>query len=406
MLLLLDEPTSPLDPQSIEEFMQILKELVAQNTTIVLVTHKPEDLQFMDEVVFLAEGGYLAFKGDISSYLDHFKVDTTVEVYSELSGENAMKWKDLNLNTPLSHVTIDQSSFSVQKVKWFKQLFWLTTRSIKIKTNDKLNTAILILQAPIIAFLIGLIFNEIALSVLFMIIISSIWFGVNNASREIVKEKNIFERERLFNVRVGSYLLSKALTLFLLAVVQTGLFVFILQVNYSNDEIQLGNSIAVFGWLLLVTVVASFLGLLVSASMKTTDKVMALVPILLIPQIMLAGVITKITSPIVESISYLTFARWGTEGLGHIQEKVIIDSKEIVVDSLGMPMKDANGDVLLTDIVKNSDASILLEDQYHSAYNTIFGSLAGQFVLDFVMIVIIGLALYFSVFMVLNRKSK
>src|SRR5699024_283816 len=46
MLLLLDEPTSPLDPQSIGDFMGILKELVNMGTTIVLVTHKPEDLQF------------------------------------------------------------------------------------------------------------------------------------------------------------------------------------------------------------------------------------------------------------------------------------------------------------------------------------------------------------------------
>ena len=47
-ILFLDEPTSPLDPQTIEEFMSILRNLSKKGTTVVMVTHKPDDLKHMD----------------------------------------------------------------------------------------------------------------------------------------------------------------------------------------------------------------------------------------------------------------------------------------------------------------------------------------------------------------------
>jgi ABC-type multidrug transport system ATPase subunit len=56
LILFLDEPTSPLDPQTIEEFLSILKDLSLNGTTVVMVTHKPEDLLYMDSVIFMAEG--------------------------------------------------------------------------------------------------------------------------------------------------------------------------------------------------------------------------------------------------------------------------------------------------------------------------------------------------------------
>lgn len=404
MLLLLDEPTSPLDPQSIAEFMEILKSLSVDNTTIVMVTHKPEDLQFMDEVIFLAEGGYFAFKGSVDNYLDFFKVHSTVDVYSLLSGENVNQWKKNDSNVILSQHTEEQSNLNVRKINWFRQVYWLTLRSLKIKTNDKINTTILILQAPLIAFLISLIFKEISLGVLFMVVISSIWFGVNNSAREIVKENSIFIRESLFNVNIGSYLFSKVLTLTLLASIQSVLFILILKLSYNSEKITWGNTLDSISWLFVITMASSLLGLLVSASMKSTDKVMALVPILLIPQIMLAGVITKISSPIVESISYLTFSRWGTEGLARIQGDVSLESKEIIIDTLGQPLKDASGSLQMKTVFIKEDPINLLNDQYHDNFRSVYGEFADHFSLDLIAILFMSILIFVGIFHSLKRK--
>ena len=74
-----------------------------------------------------------------------------------------------------------------------------------------------------------------------------------------------------------------------------------------------------------LSVAATFLGLLLSASFSTAEKVMSIVPIVLIPQIMLAGLVAKINNWLVELISYLTFTRWGTEGFNFIQDKIYIE---------------------------------------------------------------------------------
>ncbi|MGY8939217.1 MAG: FHA domain-containing protein, partial [Flavobacteriales bacterium] len=85
LILFLDEPTSPLDPQTIEDFLNILKDLSNRGTTVVMVTHKPEDLEYMDEVIFLAKGGLPAYFGDSKSYKSYFGVKTAVSVFSLLS---------------------------------------------------------------------------------------------------------------------------------------------------------------------------------------------------------------------------------------------------------------------------------------------------------------------------------
>jgi ABC-type multidrug transport system ATPase subunit len=47
-LLILDEPTSPLDPETIREFLSYLKKIQEEGTTIIMVTHKTEDIQYAD----------------------------------------------------------------------------------------------------------------------------------------------------------------------------------------------------------------------------------------------------------------------------------------------------------------------------------------------------------------------
>ena len=58
----------------------------------------------------------------------------------------------------------------------------------------------------------------------------------------------------------------------------------------------------------------------ICAYFNSTEKVLTVVPIALMPQIMLAGVVEKITSVKVDVLSYLTLGRWGTEGITRLQK--------------------------------------------------------------------------------------
>ena len=56
---------------------------------------------------------------------------------------------------------------------------------------------------------------------MFLLAVSSFWFGCNNAAKEIVKERTIYTRERDFNLRIGSYYASKLLLLTAFSWLQT-----------------------------------------------------------------------------------------------------------------------------------------------------------------------------------------
>ncbi|RYG43609.1 ATP-binding cassette domain-containing protein, partial [bacterium] len=67
--LVLDEPTSPLDPGARQRFLKDLERL-SETTTVVLVTHHPEEIApWFGRVLHLAEGR-IGFDGDRTSGLE------------------------------------------------------------------------------------------------------------------------------------------------------------------------------------------------------------------------------------------------------------------------------------------------------------------------------------------------
>lgn len=391
LILFLDEPTSPLDPQTIAEFMKILQDLAQSGTTVVMVTHKPEDLAFMDSVIFMAEGGYLVYNGPADAYKEYFQVQTAVAVYANISGPPAKKWIERfrgkpnsstsgeNTDRPRLHKRSNKSSLS--------QFYWLSARFLRIKTNDLLNVAILIGQAPIIALLVYFIFDDVTMSVPFLVILSAIWFGTSNAAREIVSESTIYRRERMFNLRIGPYIMSKLAILSLFALVQAALFSVIIYLGFQNGSPAWNDLPATIGWVWFLTVSATILGLMLSALVDTAEKVMTLVPLVLIPQVMLAGVVAPIQKGSVEIFSYLALTRWGNEGLVLIQNEI---ARQVVP-----PGEEAV-----------QDGKAALEGSFDSTYQDIFGEYAHSVELDAFMVGLLSLLLLIVLVVAMRRKDK
>jgi ABC-type multidrug transport system ATPase subunit len=406
LILFLDEPTSPLDPQTIEDFLMILKKLSQKGTTVIMVTHKPEDLAYMDQVIFMAEGGHICYYGKTNEYLSFFGVNDTVKVYSLLVKENKDRWvakfnsKPANVNTNGKNAKIHKSS----RVDYFSQYYWLTRRYLNIKFNDKANSLILVGQAPFIAAIICVLFSSISQGLPFIMAIASLWLGANNAAREIVSENAIFKRERMFNQGILTYIFSKITVLMMFSTLQSFLFVGILYFNFSNTSPVLNNPMNAAFWMVFVSLVATLMGLLLSATVSTAEKVMSLVPIALIPQIMLAGILTKISNVFIEFLSYFAISRWATEGFNNIQEelatpKFIIENEDQLRPGgpspkiVEAPMED----------VKNAVAEI--QKQFHEDYPSRFGDLAGTLELDFYMLGALALLFFVLIFWFIKKKD-
>jgi ABC-type multidrug transport system ATPase subunit/pSer/pThr/pTyr-binding forkhead associated (FHA) protein len=411
LILFLDEPTSPLDPQTIEEFLEILRNLSNKGTTVIMVTHKPEDLNYMDTVIFMAEGGHKVYQGDTSSYLHHFKVEDTIKVYAQLAMPQATKWiNNHKQNHPaLGTMQPPKEKQNSRHANFFHQFWWLTIRYFNIKLNDRVNTLVLVGQAPIIAGLICLIFQSISPAVPFLLAVSAVWFGTNNAAREIVGEAPIYKRERMFNQGILAYMLSKITVLGTFAAIQSLLFTLIITINFSNVDPIWEAPGKTFLWMLFVSLSASMMGLLLSAIVTTTEKVMTLVPIALIPQIMLAGVVAKISSPLVEVLSYLTLSRWGNEGFCNVQENVRIEVPDIQMP----PPQDPSYPSVTSDVQPNistkweTRGSIeQLKDCFHDNYEKTFGDdWAYSMPLDLIAVGTLSFLFFIGIYIALKRKD-
>jgi ABC transport system ATP-binding/permease protein len=406
LILFLDEPTSPLDPQTIEEFLEILRNLSNKGTTVIMVTHKPEDLNYMDTVIFMAEGGHKVFQGDTSTYLNHFNVDDTIKVYAQLAMPHASKWIDNHKqNHPaLGLMQAPKEKQNSRNANFFHQFWWLTIRYFNIKLNDRVNTFVMIGQAPIIAGLICLIFKDISPAVPFLLAVSAVWFGTNNAAREIVGESPIYKRERMFNQGIVAYMLSKITVLGTFAAIQSLLFTLIISLNFAGSDPSWDAPGSTFLWMLLVSLSASMMGLLLSAIVSTSEKVMTLVPIALIPQIMLAGIVAKISSPFVEILSYLTLSRWGNEGFCNVQQNVKIEVPVVQLSQNIDP--SANSEQIITTKWETHNSIDQLKDCFHDNYEKTFGNeLAFSFRLDIIAIAVLSMLFLIGIYIALKRKD-
>lgn len=406
-ILFLDEPTSPLDPETIESFLQSLRELSKRGTTIIMVTHKPEDLNYVDQVIFLGVQGHIVYQGEASKLTQHFGAQNIVEVYAQMSDPQRVKakyqkpsgqWIEKPQNSDLKRDKPDSLLL---------QLFWLTNRYFKIKLNDRENLILLLAQPIIISALVCLVFKQFQLGVLFLVAISAIWFGVSNAAKEIVGELSVYKRERMFNLNLHTYIFSKWIVLSLIALIQTLIFTAIIYVNFKAqaqegfEEIYLRGFAESWLFMFLVSASATLTGLFLSSWFSTTEKVMTVVPIALMPQIMLAGVMTKIDKIPIELVSFFTLGRWGTEGLARIQDSHHTAAEGETVKSL-----------LTTLPVNGQDTTVALGAMDSlDLYNPQLvedGKLIGDFFnsMDANLLAIAGLNLLFYLLIVISLKKK
>jgi ABC-type multidrug transport system ATPase subunit/pSer/pThr/pTyr-binding forkhead associated (FHA) protein len=233
-----------------------------------------------------------------------------------------------------------------------RQLGLLLSRYWKVKLRDHMGAAIMFLQAPVIGVLLWLVFggqkdgvpywclgalqelsnrNNMSTSAttnllnsmqpttdhtaaLFFVVVSCVWFGTSNAAREIVTERSIYLRERMVNLRLLNYVLSKYFLLGFFCIVQCAMLLGIVffALGFSGGPIafviELINLVA-------LAMNATALGLCISTVVATAEAAMALTPIALIPQVVLGGLMVPMTTnPNLRPLMYLMPSRWGFEG--------------------------------------------------------------------------------------------
>lgn len=231
------------------------------------------------------------------------------------------------------------------RVSALRQMRVLTARYLRLLSADRRNLAIMLAQAPLIGAILALVARQDALQdlssqhgrlVLFLVALVAVWFGILASVRELTKEREIFRRERLAELRIGPYLLSKVLVLGVLCLAQSAVLLGVLglEVDLSapvkvftalgpTDVVRGVGALGFAGALLMTTFLSSLsglgMGLLVSSVAKTSDRAMSAVPLVLVPQLLLALALVPLPGGFAY-LSHLTSARWAMEAFGSIAQ--------------------------------------------------------------------------------------
>ncbi|MEW6280003.1 MAG: ATP-binding cassette domain-containing protein, partial [Candidatus Eremiobacterota bacterium] len=347
----LDEPTSGLDPGLEKRAMELFSQLARQGRTVILITHATQNIVLCDKVLFLAPGGRVVYYGPPREALDFFGVEDFADIYLKVL-DHGLEWEQRFRASPLHHRYVEAGqptspdrpevrSRSIPRPApraslWagFRQFTVLLERYAHQLVCDRANLALLLGQAPLIGLILAFLFEPdlFALrqtfekgkfpiqegpTVLFTMMVSCLLFGVVNSCREVVKERSIFERERLVNLQLFPYLMSKVILLALLGLVQAA----ILQ-GVVAWRIQLGldsaGHLQLYGFLAGACLGGVLMGLLLSCLCSSAEQAMSLVSVVLILQIVLSGAFVKpegMAGPIA-FLSVLSVSRWVFAGLG------------------------------------------------------------------------------------------
>lgn len=342
LLLFLDEPTSGLDPGLERKLMVTLRKLADSGRTVVLITHATANIRLCDHIAFLAEGKLVYF-GPPQQALALFGVRDFPDLYEALDEPGTPDAWVATYGASLQHQkyvverparapaspSVDQRAENARRSKTFahsrlRQLAILTRRYLELILADRRNLALLLLQAPIIGLLLVLVSRGDGLTsgrieakkLIFMLATTGVWFGVINSAREICKEATVLRRERLAGLYAGPYVLSKLIVLKLLVLVQSALLVGVVAAvtKLPPSGVILPPLVEIYVTIVLAGVAGIALGLCISAIATTPDKATSLIPIVLVPQVLFAGIMFGLKGA-TAAISTLVSARAAVDAM-------------------------------------------------------------------------------------------
>jgi ABC transport system ATP-binding/permease protein len=342
-VMFVDEPTSGLSSRDSENIMDLLKELTLKGKLIFVVIHQPSSdiFKLFDKLIILDIGGYPIYYGNPVQAVTYFKnefnlVDSdqgecitcgnvnpeqifniietkVVNEFGRLTAERKVppeQWYGSFKQKILISEVPDRREKLKSTLKIpgrLKQLKVFAIRDFLSKISNRQYLLINLLEAPVLAVILagivrffpssgyggtGEYFFSTNVNIpayIFMSTIVALFMGMTISAEEIFRDRKILKRESFLNLSRSSYLVSKMLILFSLSAIQTFTYTFI-----GNSILEIQGMLLPF-WLILFSTscFANLLGLNISSSFNSAVTIYILIPILLIPQILLSGVVVK-----------------------------------------------------------------------------------------------------------------
>lgn len=341
-VFLIDEPISGLSSRDSERVIDTLEEM-SHGRIILCTLHRPAQtlLNRFDKVMVLDGHGKMAFWGtpkEMNQYFREAAKELKLKVPYEAIAAGGADYVFEVLEAPfrrigdnrISDQTLWQTRFEKStscaaisgknKTKneardrkriprfpkrtplelWRLFRLWML-RTFLSRVRSRMGLYAVLLEGPVLALLIAgtlraatevpytfyksLHINEY----LFLSLVLAMFFGLTDSACEILRDRPILRRESNYRLFVSGYLLSKVLVLTGIAGLQCALYLIV-----GNLILGIyGMFWAHFLVMLLTAFVGIALSLMVSAFVRSDRTALNIVPLLLVPQILLAGAMIR-----------------------------------------------------------------------------------------------------------------
>ncbi len=370
-VLFVDEPTSGLSSRDSENIMDLLKELSLRGKMVFVVIHQPSSdiFKLFDSLVILDSGGFQIYYGNPVEAVVYFQeiinaankslgscpecgninpeqifniIETkVVNEYGRLTSTrkiSAGQWYQYfkqRIKVPRIQQIEEKLAVTQRIPNWLKQLSIFFKRDALAKLANKQYMYITLLEAPVLALFIAFMvkyYNVLSQSTsgynfhdnenipvyFFMSVVVSLFFGLTVSAEEIFRDRKILKRERFLHLSRSSYLSSKVMVLFLISAIQTLLFILV-----GNFVLEIPLTELRYWFILFSTsCFANMLGLNISSAFNSAVTIYILIPLLVIPQLLLSGVVIRfdkfnpsVGKPIgVPFMGEVMASRWAFEG--------------------------------------------------------------------------------------------
>lgn len=369
-ILFVDEPTSGLSSRDSENIMDLLKELSLRGKMVFVVIHQPSSdiFKMFDTLIILDVGGFQIYYGNPIESVRYFrdivnaanKTQGACPECGNINPEQVFNIIETKVVNEYGRLTNTRKISAGQWYQYFKQKIKVpklehahdrlkvtqeipgrldqfktfVTRDVLSKLANKQYLYINLLEAPVLAFFISFMVryynvlngenpvysfadNDNIPVYFFMCVVVALFFGLTVSAEEIFRDRKILKREQFLHLSRGSYLFSKVFVMFFISAVQTILFMvvgnFVLEIPVTEMRY----------WFILFSSAcfANMLGLNISSSFNSAVTIYILIPLLIIPQLLLSGVVInfdkfnpKVSKPVgVPVVGEVMASRWAFE---------------------------------------------------------------------------------------------
>ncbi|AZG46869.1 ATP-binding cassette domain-containing protein [Gordonia insulae] len=333
-LLILDEPTSGLDPALDRQVMSALRRLADAGRVVLVVTHSLTYLTMCDQVLLLAPGGKTAFAGPPDRVPEALGTHDWAEIFAHVAAHpdsahrEHLRRNGRRASTPPTRRPAGRATAAPQTTA-LRQCSTVARRQVRLILADRGYLAFLAAM-PVVLGLLTLVIpgsrgfgvNDVAdtageaLQILVILVIGAGFMGTALTVRDLVGERDIFERERAVGLRPGAYLAAKIAVFFAATTLQVAVMVTITYVGKGVPTGGVAGSapVELFLALAVLACVGALVGLVISASVRSTEQTMPPLVIIVISQLVFCGGLFRLTTPGLAQLSWVFPSYWGYAG--------------------------------------------------------------------------------------------